>query len=153
MIRHVYGIVLLLVLVTEIPGFSENPPSNPDELVKNIQAVYSQRCCFKAHFDQLTVNVSMDLTDKFAGTMYVKKPGKISLDVQSPEKQNVVVQGGSYTVFFPEEGTASSGEIPPEMNVEHFFGFFANIGNMGKHFSITFPAKSQDAADKLFFSN
>jgi outer membrane lipoprotein-sorting protein len=144
-------IMLLILFLCEAQVFSESPPTSPEEVVKKIQKVYSERCCFRAHFDQLTVNVSMDLKDKFSGTMYVKKPGMISLDVQSPEKQSVIVQGRSYTVFFPQEGNAASGEIPQEMNVEQFFGFFANIGNMEKNFSIAFPAKTQETAEKLLF--
>lgn len=149
--KSVSILTLLMVFLSEAPVLSGSQQPNPDEVVKKIQKVYAQRCCFRAHFDQLTVNVSIDMKDKFTGTMYVKKPGMIALDVQSPEKQNVVIQGRSYTVVFPEEGSAASGEIPPEMNVEHFFGFFANIGSMEQNFSIAIPARSQDPVDKLLF--
>ncbi len=121
------------------------------EVVKKVQDVYSRHCCFRANFNQLTVNVSMDLKDRFEGVIQVKRPGMIALDVDSPEKQKVVIKGKAYTVYFPQDGTASHGEVPPEMNVEHFFGFFANIGAMDKNFSIDFPAKSQDEAEKLIF--
>jgi outer membrane lipoprotein-sorting protein len=151
LIRPTLFVMLMTLFLCETPVFSETPPAGHEEVVKKIQKVYSQRCCFRAHFDQLTVNVSMDMKDKFSGIMYVKKPGMIALDVQSPEKQNVIVQGRSYTVLFPEEGNAASGEIPQEMNVEQFFGFFANIGNIEKNFSITVPAKSQEPAEKLLF--
>ena len=93
----------------------------------------------------------MDLRDRFEGIMYVKKPSSISLDVEYPELQKVVVQGKSYAIYFPEDGSASQGEVPPEMNVEHFFGFFANIGNLDKNFSVSFPVKSSDAEEKLIF--
>jgi outer membrane lipoprotein-sorting protein len=120
-----------------------------EEVIKKVQDVYSRHCCFRATFNQLTVNVSMDLNDRFEGIIQVKRPGMIALDVESPEKQKVVIKGKSYTVYFPQDGTASHGEVPPEMNVEHFFGFFANIGALDRNFSIAFPAKSQDEAEKL----
>ncbi len=122
-----------------------------EEVVKKVQDVYSRHCCFRATFNQLTVNVSMDLKDRFEGMIQVKRPGMIALDVVSPEKQKVVIKGKSYTVYFPEDGTASNGEVPPEMNVEHFFGFFANIGSLDRNFSIAFPVKSEDEAEKLIF--
>jgi len=122
-----------------------------EDVIKKVQDVYSHHCCFRAAFNQLTVNVSMDLKDRFEGVIQVKKPGMIALDVESPEKQKVVIKGKSYTVYFPQDGTASRGEIPPEMNVEHFFGFFANIGSIDRNFSIDFPAKSSDQAEKLIF--
>jgi outer membrane lipoprotein-sorting protein len=122
-----------------------------EEVVKKVQDVYSRYCCFRAKFNQLTVNVSMDLKDQFQGVIQVKRPGMIALDVESPEKQKVVIKGKAYTVYFPADGTASHGEIPPEMNVEQFFGFFANIGAMDRNFSIAYPTKSQDEGEKLIF--
>lgn len=122
-----------------------------EEVVKKVKEVYSRQCCFRANFNQLTVNVSMDLRDEFEGIIQVKRPGMIALDVESPEKQKVVIKGKAYTVYFPQDGTASHGEIPPEMNVEQFFGFFANIGALDRDFSIAFPAKTQDEAEKLIF--
>ncbi len=122
-----------------------------EEVAKKVKDVYSLHCCFRATFNQLTVNVSMDLKDRFEGIIQVKRPGMIVLDVESPEKQKVVIKGKAYTVYFPQDGTASHGEVPPEMNVEHFFGFFANIGALDRNFSIAFPAKSQDEAEKLIF--
>ncbi len=122
-----------------------------EEAVAKIQAVYARQCCFTAHFDQLTVNVAMDLRDKFQGVMYVKKPGLIMLDVMSPEKQKVLIQGRSYTVYFPEDGSASKGEIPPELNLEHFFGFFAEINKLDQNFTISVPNKAVDAAEELLF--
>jgi len=133
--------------------WGEGRCSTPDlgQVVRKIQAVYSQHCCFSARFDQLTVNVAMDMNDRFQGVMYVRKPGAIALDVQAPEKQKVVLKGRNYTVYFPEDGNAAHGEIPPEINVEHFFGFFANIGNLDKNFTIQFPPKSADEQERMIF--
>jgi outer membrane lipoprotein-sorting protein len=124
---------------------------NLEETVQKVQEVYSRQCCFRAFFDQLMVNVSMDLKDKFEGTLYVRTPGLIALDVKAPERQKVVIQGRSYTVYFPEEGNATQGEVPPEMNVEHFFGFFARIGEMERNFAIRFAARPTDEAENLIF--
>lgn len=125
--------------------------ATPEEVVKKVQEVYAHSCCFQAGFDQLTVNVSMDLKDKFQGTMYVKKPGLIALDVERPERQKVIIRGRNYMVFFFDDGTATHGEVPPEINLEHFFGFFANVGSLDKDFTVTFPVKSHDNAEKLIF--
>jgi len=122
-----------------------------EETIRKVQEVYSRQCCFKAGFNQLTVNVAMDLKDQFEGVMYVRKPGLIALDVRSPERQKVVIQGRSYTIYFPDEGTATRGEVPPEVNVEHFFGFFAGIGEMDRNFAIRFPARVADEAENLVF--
>jgi len=122
-----------------------------EEVVSRVKSAYSRHCCFQAAFDQLTVNVSMDLKDQFRGTLYVKKPGLIALDVESPEKQKVVIEGRSYVVHFPAEGNTVRGEIPPEVDLEHFFGFFADITKMDQNFSIDFPAASRDAEEPLIF--
>jgi outer membrane lipoprotein-sorting protein len=93
----------------------------------------------------------MDMKDHFSGAMYVRKPDLIALDVEQPEKQQVVLRGRSYAVYFPSDGTAVRGEVPPEMNVEHFFGFIANIGGLDKTFSIAYPDKPVDAKEQLYF--
>ena len=148
--------VTSLILITAILGFtnaahSGSPHPELMDVVRRVQQVYGRHCCFKAAFDQLTVNVAMDLKDRFRGTMYVKKPSKIALDVSWPEKQKVVLVGRSYAVYFPQDGNAVRGECPPEINVEQFFGFFANIGALDRDFSIRFPARAQDELAKLIF--
>gem|GEM_PF-1163598 len=123
----------------------------PEEVAAKVKDVYARHCCFKAAFDQVTVNVAMDMRDRFQGMMYVKKPGLIALDVTSPEKQHVVVQGRSYSVYFPEEKNAVRGEVPPEINVEHFFNFFANLSNLGRDFSLAYPTKASSPEEGLVF--
>lgn len=122
-----------------------------DEVVKKVQEIYSRQCCFSARFDQLTVNVSMEIQDRFQGVMYVRKPGLIALEVQTPEPQKVVVRGRSYVVSFLTDGNVVRGEVPPEINVEHFFGFFADMGNIEGSFTVQFPAKTMDPEFGLIF--
>jgi outer membrane lipoprotein-sorting protein len=142
---------ILLVSFSVHTASAEDPALDLQAVVKKVQSVYSRHCCFKAKFDQLTVNTAMDMKDRFLGTMYVKKPGMISLIVKSPEPQRVVIQGRQYSVFFPADGNASSGEIPQELNVEQFFGFFANIGEIQKNFSVSAPARNEEHDESLIF--
>ncbi len=146
------GVVLVTVIaaVCAVVGVGSGAPT-AEQVIKKVQDVYSHHCCFRANFNQLTVNVSMDLRDRFAGVIYVKKPGMIAMDVESPEKQKVVIKGRSYTVYFPKDGTASRGEIPPEIDIDHFFGFLANIGALDRNFSVAFPVKTYDQAKELFY--
>jgi outer membrane lipoprotein-sorting protein len=142
---------LCLVVATAWPAAAQESRPVLDDVIKKVREVYSRHCCFQAQFNQLTVNVAMDLRDRFEGTIYVRRPGLIALDVDKPEKQKVVLRGRTYTVYFPDDGSAARGEVPPEMNVEHFFGFFANIGEMDRNFTIDFPAKSMDKEERLIF--
>lgn len=143
----------LILAALLIGGKSYAQPAIPtvEEAVSRVKALYSRHCCFQAFFNQLTVNVAMDLKDRFKGMMYVKKPGLLALKVEEPEKQQVVIRGSSYTVYFPEDGNAVKGEMPPDINVEHFFGFFADVGNMDRNFSITSPNKYYSKEDGLIF--
>ena len=142
---------ILLMLSVNSPAKEKAGILPVEQAVHRIQEVYAGYCCFRATFDQLTVNVAMDLKDRFRGTMYVRKPGHIALDVVWPEPQKVVIKGRSYTVYFPRDGNAARGEVPPEVDVEHFFGFFANIGKLDHNFLIQYPAKAKDEAAGLFF--
>ena len=148
--RAIAAVIFFLLAFPPTPR-TETGPGSVDDVLSKVKEVYARHCCFKAGFNQVTVNVAMDLKDRFDGVIYVKKPGFIALDVESPEKQKVVLKGRSYTIYFPDEGSAARGEVPPEVDVEHFFGFFANIGDMERNFSIQFPNRIIDKDEKLIF--
>ncbi len=132
-------------------GLSQASGLSLSEVVAKMRNVYSKHCCFKASFDQLTVNVSMDMRDKFQGTMYVRRPSSIALDVETPENQKVIVKGKTYAVYFPQDGSVVRGDVPPEMNVEQFFGFFADIPDIDRNFDMNFPEKALDTMENLIF--
>ncbi len=140
---------LILSFASPYRAYCNEPPVA--DVVRKLQSVYSKQCCFRAQFDQLTVNVAMDLKDRFEGTIYVKSPGLIALEVTAPEKQKVVIRGRSYVIYFSEDGSVVHGEVPGELNIEHFFSFFANVGALEKNFTITYPPKALDAREKLIF--
>ncbi|GEM_PF-566585 len=142
---------LLFALSTGVALGAADEVPTVEDVVRKVKAVYEEQCCFQATFDQLTVNVAMDMKDRFKGTMYVKKPGLIALEVDSPEEQKVVIRGRSYTVYFPADGTAVNGEVPPEINVGHFFGFFAKIGKMDRNFVASFPSRTVSEEENLVF--
>ena len=121
------------------------------KVVQKIQDVYNPSCCFTASFDQLTVNVAMDMRDRFQGQMYVRKPLDIALDVISPERQKVVMKGRSYIVYFYDDGSQVNGEVPPEINIENFFGFFTNISALDKNFTIELSPRQTEPEDKMIF--
>lgn len=124
---------------------------SPQEVVERVKAVYADECCFTADFNQVTVNVAMDIRDKFKGIIYVRKPRFIALEVSEPERQRVVLRGNQYAVVFPDDKHAARGVIPPEMNVESFFGFFADIEYMDKNFAISFPERVTSRDKNLVF--
>ncbi len=121
------------------------------KVVGKIQDVYNPSCCFTASFDQLTVNVAMDMRDRFQGQMYVRKPLDIALDVISPERQKVVMKGRSYVVYFYDDGSQVNGDVPPEINIENFFGFFTNISALDKNFKIELSPRQTEPEDKMIF--
>jgi outer membrane lipoprotein-sorting protein len=144
-------ILIIIPNAVSVPcGHCQDVPS-VSEIVERVKGVYEDTCCFQARFDQLTVNVAMDLKDRFRGTIYVRKPASIALEVSYPEKQKVALKGRSYTVYFPRDGSAVTGEIPPDINIENFFGFFANIRDMDRDFEVSFPSKKQSERENLYF--
>jgi outer membrane lipoprotein-sorting protein len=120
-----------------------------DKVIAKIREVYAGQCCFRATFDQVTVNVAMDMKDRFQGRMFVRKPSTVMLQVLSPESQYVLVEGRSYSVYFPAEGNTAKGETPPELNLERFFGFFANIGEMDQNFHVSYATRPHDEGDRM----
>jgi outer membrane lipoprotein-sorting protein len=145
--RAICLLLLILVAAGEVRAQDEAPPIG--ELLARLSEVYGRQCCFRSSFDQVTVNVAMDMKDHFEGMMYVKRPGMIALEVEEPEKQQVTIRGRSYAIYFPSDGSAVRGEVPPEMNVEHFFSFLANVDDMAKNFHVAYAARAVDPAENL----
>jgi outer membrane lipoprotein-sorting protein len=141
----------LAILILPLEAIAQDGIPPVSEVIARVRQVYARQCCFRASFDQLTVNVAMDLKDRFEGLMYVKRPGMIALEVETPDKQQVVIRGRTYAVYFPADGSAVRGEVPPEMNAEHFFGFLANIDNLEKNFFVSYPEKATDPDEHLYF--
>ena len=70
---------------------------------------------------------------------------------QPPSDKKWVIRGRHYEVYFPADGNAARGEVPPEISLDHFFGFFANVGKLDVNFSVQFPPRAFDETEKLFF--
>lgn len=151
--KWVLGLLFACIVIwpNQLSAESKTKDLQLDEVIRRVQETYASHCCFRATFDQLTVNTAMDLKDRFRGTMFVRKPSAIALDVESPEKQRVVMRGRAYTVYFEQDGSAVRGEVPPEINLDHFFGFFTNIGSINKNFSIQFGARTKDEIHGMIF--
>ncbi len=150
--KFMRGVIGFFFICCAISGqFCFGQEMTEEQVMQKVQAVYADKCCFRALFDQVTVNVSMDIKDTFEGIMYVRKPSFITLDVRSPERQKVVMRGRSYSVQFLDDQTSVTGEIPAELNVENFFSFFTNIGSIGKNFSFRFSQRSKEAENGLIF--
>ncbi len=131
------SVALILIAVSSARAM---PPA--EEIVDRVKAVYATHCCFKAFFKQITVNTAMNLRERFEGRIFVKKPSSIALEVEYPEKQRVLLEGRKYTVFFPTDGHVVQGECPPGLNIEHFIGFFANVGKIDVNFTVQYPEEA-----------
>lgn len=150
MIVRILGCALVIIFSTCVHAADEYELPTPEQIIKNVKNVYRDHCCFRAQFDQVTVNVAMDLRDRFLGTLYVRRPNLLALEVDSPERQRVVVRGGSYMVYFPDEGNAARGQVPDDINVESFISFFTDIGNLDKDFSVIYAKRPFDPTEGLF---
>ena len=150
--KKLFTAILFFILVIAILPWRLHAGTLPlEEVISRVKQVYAGYCCFKANFDQVRVNVAMNMRDHFKGVMYVKKPASIALDVMSPEKQRVVIRGKHYMVYFPEDGNAARGEVPSNLNVEHFIDFFGKIEVVDRNFHIEFSNIPSRKNDSLYF--
>ncbi len=149
--KSFFLISFIIVTFSLMSGPSHSETMDVQNIIKKIQDTYNTSCCFTASFDQLTVNVAMDMRDRFHGRMYVRKPLDIALEVASPERQKVVMKGRNYLVYFYDDGSQVHGEVPPEINIENFFGFFTNIAALDKNFRVELSPRQTEQEEKLIF--
>ena len=79
----------LLVLATTVPAAAQSL----DDVVREIESVYSRMTDLRADFTQTAFNKSLNQTIPARGTVYLKKGGKLRWEYTEPTPQEIVSDG------------------------------------------------------------
>lgn len=88
-------------------------PATPsmDELLNRVEAHYDGPG-FTARFTQASTIQAMDITDIAEGKVFVKRPGMMKWEYETPEPQIIVTDGDLLWVYRPEENQVMTGAAP-----------------------------------------
>src|SRR5215831_16444267 len=116
-----------------------------DDVVREIEAVYSRMTDLRADFTQTAFNKSLNQTIPARGTVYLKKGGKLRWEYTEPTKQEIVSDGKKLWVYTPQLNQVNVGDAP-EALAGPAGSFLAGLGKVHEHFNVRFlnPAEPTD---------
>ncbi|OGL41843.1 MAG: outer membrane lipoprotein carrier protein LolA [Candidatus Schekmanbacteria bacterium RIFCSPHIGHO2_02_FULL_38_11] len=92
--------LLILNFILPEPVYPET--SALDEIVSKIQKKYEYVRELETDCIQETFNRTVEKKFIFKGSLYVKKPDKLRMEIKEPEKQLIIANGQTLWVYLPE---------------------------------------------------
>jgi len=134
--------LVLLVMATAVPAAAQSL----DDVVREIESVYSRMTDLRADFTQTAFNKSLNQTIPARGTVYLKKGGKLRWEYTEPTPQEIVSDGKKLWVYTPTLNQANVADAP-EALAGPAGSFLAGLGRLRTEFQVRFlsPAQPQDA--------
>jgi len=132
----------LLVMATAIPAAAQSL----DDVVREIESVYSRMTDLRADFTQTAFNKSLNQTIPARGTVYLKKGGKLRWEYTEPTPQEIVSDGKKLWVYTPTLNQANVADAP-EALAGPAGSFLAGLGRLRTEFQVRFlnPSQPKDA--------
>jgi len=143
MIRAVTALAFVLwVTVATVPAAAQSL----DDVVREIETVYSRMTDLRADFTQSAFNKSLNQTISARGTVYLKKGGKLRWEYTEPTPQEIVSDGKKLWVYTPTLNQANVADAP-EALAGPAGSFLAGLGRLRSEFQVRFlnPAQPKDA--------
>ena len=115
-----------------------------DDVIDRVQTRYGNRS-FSAQFYQVSTLKALEITDSGSGAIYIKYPGQMRWEYETPEKQTIVSDGKSLWVYRPDDNQVMIGKAPVFFGEGKGAGFLSNIENLRNHFDISLQSTDQDS--------
>ena len=134
--------LVLLVMATAVPAAAQSL----DDVVREIESVYSRMTDLRADFTQTAFNKSLNQTIPARGTVYLKKGGKLRWEYREPTPQEIVSDGATLWVYTKTLNQVNMGPAP-EALAGPAGSFLAGLGRLRTEFQVRFlnPAQPKDA--------
>src|SRR5215467_710240 len=143
MIRAFAALMLALLVAAAPPPVGAQ---SLDDVVREIENVYSRMNDLRADFTQTAFNKSLNQTLPARGTVYLKKGGKLRWEYTEPAPQEIVSDGKKLWLYTPSLNQANVADAP-EALAGPAGSFLAGLGRLRSEFQVRFlnPAQPKDA--------
>lgn len=117
-----------------------------DEAVSALEQAQRRVTDLKAPFRQAAHNKALNQTVEARGTLYLKKPGRLRWEYQTPTPQEVVSDGTRLWIYTPELKQVNVTAAPAAL-AGPAGSFLQGLGQVREHFDARFlnPAQPTDA--------
>jgi outer membrane lipoprotein carrier protein len=136
-------LVLAVVLALAVPA---SAAVGLDEAVGRLEATYSRVTDLRAVFEQAAFNRTLNRTVDARGTLYLKRPGRLRWEYQTPTAQEIVSDGTRLWVYTPQLKQVNVSPAPQAL-AGPAGSFLQGLGQVREHFQARFlnPAQPTDA--------
>jgi len=143
--RPAFGLMLALVAMLAPAGGALAAPTL-DEAVSALEQAQRRVTDLKAPFRQAAHNKVMNQTIEARGTLYLKKPGRLRWEYQTPTPQEIVSDGTRLWIYTPELKQVNVSAAPAAL-AGPAGSFLQGLGQVREHFDVRFlnPAQPTDA--------
>jgi outer membrane lipoprotein carrier protein len=117
-----------------------------DEALSALEQAQRRVTDLKAPFRQAAHNKALNQTIEARGTLYLKKPGRLRWEYQTPTPQEVVSDGARLWIYTPELKQVNVSAAPAAL-AGPAGSFLQGLGQVREHFDARFlnPAQPTDA--------
>jgi outer membrane lipoprotein carrier protein len=141
------ALCLTLILAALLgPGSGAAAAPTLDEVVSALEQAQRRVTDLKAPFRQAAHNKALNQTIDARGTLYLKKPGKLRWEYQTPTPQEIVSDGTRLWIYTPELKQVNVSAAPAAL-AGPAGSFLHGLGQVREHFEARFlnPAQPTDA--------
>ena len=127
------------------PAAKTGPSQSLDDVISGLEGSYGRINDLKADFSQNAFNKSLNQTIPAAGSVYLKKGGKLRWEYTQPTAQEIVSDGKTLWVYTPQLKQVNVAPAP-EALAGPAGSFLVGLGKLREHFGVRFmnPAQPKD---------
>ena len=146
--KHVFPAVLtclLLAMAVPLAAQTAAPAPSLEDIVRGLEGAYGRINDLKADFNQNAFNKSLNQAIPAAGSVYLKKGGKLRWEYTQPTPQEIVSDGKTLWVYTPTLNQVNVAPAP-EALAGPAGSFLVGLGKLREHFGVRFlnPVQPRD---------
>lgn len=138
---HLTSVLACVAVVTGQAAQADRP--SPEDLAKRLQARYQTVRDFTADFRQTYQGVLLRKGTTETGTLLLKKPSRVRMTYEKPERKLFVSDGTRFYSYFPADRAGSEHALPKSGESSTALLFIAGQGDLTRDFTPSMPPTQQ----------
>ncbi len=142
-------LVVAFLWVTAAAVFCQDHPSAEEssrlleDILKKVEGRYAVSG-FSADFIQTSKIAAMEITDTASGRIFVKRPGLMRWEYDTPDRQLVITDGNTLWIYRPEDNQVMMGKSPAFFGSGKGASFLSDMKLLRQKFSIFLAKKAKE---------
>lgn len=147
------GFILLAVtLFGSTPLFSQETTSSNTASIDSILSRVEERYAgagFSVRFLQTSTLKAMQISDTASGSIFVKRPGMMRWEYESPSPQLIIADGKDLWIYRPEDKQVMHGAAPEFFSGGKGANFLSDITRIRKDFDVSLESPDSEGNPRV----